>query len=280
MASVKSPLRSMLKPLLFKVLGKRGYKWAQYYAKKKDIQNRLVEEIEMELLPSLVKEKDEVLDIGANYAYYTERLARLVTKGKVYAFEPIPFTFDVARMLVKKFRLANVEIYQKGVGEKTATVEFSVPVLDFGSLSAGQAHVAGRKNEMIKGSDYYVSEKSESFNCEVVDIDSFLSDRLTNLTFIKIDIEGAEYFALKGMESTLQKFKPVILIEIVPLFLKSFGIELPFFQNYIQNTIGYEILEYNSTTKKLNKLQGEIAKDRNYILIHKERLLNYNNLIA
>ncbi|MEI9806548.1 MAG: FkbM family methyltransferase [Bacteroidota bacterium] len=52
-----------------------------------------------------------------------------------------------------------------------------------------------------------------SFDCEVVDIDSFLLPKLKKLTFVKIDIEGAEYFALKGMEKTLQQFKPVILIE-------------------------------------------------------------------
>src|SRR3981081_3931150 len=99
MASVNSPIRKFLKPILFKLLGKKGYKWAQFYGKKKDIVNRLVEEIEMELLPQLVKKDDEVLDIGANYAYYTERLSRLVPLGKVYAFEPIPFTYEVAEML-------------------------------------------------------------------------------------------------------------------------------------------------------------------------------------
>ncbi|MEI9806546.1 MAG: hypothetical protein WDO16_00980 [Bacteroidota bacterium] len=54
MASVKSPLRRIIKPILFKLLGKKGYKWAQFYGKKKDITNKLVEEIEMELLPQLV----------------------------------------------------------------------------------------------------------------------------------------------------------------------------------------------------------------------------------
>src|SRR6185295_19469917 len=119
MASVQSPIRNFLKPILFKILGKKGYKLAQYYGKKRDIEKRLVEEIEMELLPQLVHKNDEVLDIGANFAYYTERLSRLAPEGKVYAFEPIPFTYSVAVMLVKKFGLKNVELYDKGVGQKT-----------------------------------------------------------------------------------------------------------------------------------------------------------------
>ena len=77
MASVNSPVRKFIKPLLFRLLGKRGYKYAQFYGKMRDIDHRLVEEKEMELLPLFVKPGDSVLDIGANYAYYTDRLSRL-----------------------------------------------------------------------------------------------------------------------------------------------------------------------------------------------------------
>lgn len=279
MASVKSPLRNFVKPILFKLLGKRGYKWAQYYAKKKDIKNRLVEEKEMELLPGLLKNDDEVLDIGANYAYYTERLSRLTPNGKVYAFEPIPFTFEVASMLIKKLKLHNVNLYNKGVGQKTEIMRFSVPKMDIGTLSAGQAHMADRNNEMVKGSDYFVSEKTEEFNCEVVDIDSFLFSSFKNLSFVKIDIEGAEYFALQGMENTLATFKPAILIEIVPVFLKSFSIEIDFFQKYIEKTLGYKVFIYNSDKKTL-EASASLLQDRNYILLHASKLSDYKHLIT
>lgn len=279
MASVKSPIRTILKPILFKLLGKKGYKWAQYYAKKKDIEQRLVEEIEMELLPSLVSEDDDVLDIGANYAYYTERLSKLVPKGHVYAFEPIPFTFDVAQMLVKKLKLGNVSIYQKGVGQKKEILRFNVPKMGYGSISAGQAHVSGRDNNMIKGSDYFVSDQNEEVDCEVVDIDSFLLPSLKKLSFVKIDIEGAEYFALKGMEKTIARFQPVILIEIVPLFLKSFSLDMAFFQNFIEKDLGYTIFEYSQQKKKIERTDGPVVKDRNYILIHNSKLSNFQKLI-
>ncbi|WP_462252908.1 FkbM family methyltransferase [Ferruginibacter sp.] len=279
MSSINSPIRNFVKPILFKLLGKNGYKYFQYIGKKKDIKNRLIDEIEMEFLPSILKPADESLDIGANYAYYTERLSKLSPLGKVYAFEPIPFTYDVASMIVKDLKLTNVLLYKKGVGERTETMRFSVPKLDFGSISAGQAHMKGRNNDMVKGSEYYVSEKTEEFDCEVIDIDSFLSGSLTNLSFVKIDIEGAELFALKGMKNTLRKFKPVILIEIVPLFLKSFNIAISDFQNYIKNDLGYNIYMYNSNSKKLELLNSEIIKDRNYILIHKDKVNQFLQFI-
>lgn len=278
MASVQSPLRSFIKPILFKILGRRGYKLAQYYGKKRDIEKRLVEEIEMELLPEIVHKDDEVLDIGANFAYYTERLARLAPEGKVYAFEPIPFTHSVAAMLVKKFGLKNVELYDKGVGQKTETMRFSVPKQKIGAISAGQAHMGNRNNDMIKGTEYYIPGTEEEFDCKVVDIDSFLLPSLQKLTFVKIDIEGAEYFALKGMEKTLQRFKPVILIEIIPVFLKSFSIDGAFFQEYIEKNLGYSIFIYDDKIKKL-QATNSIAIDRNYILIHANKVSDYKNLI-
>lgn len=281
MVSVNSPFRRFVKPVLFKLFGKRLYKHFQYLGKLKDIKERLVEEPEIELLPYFIQEQDEVLDIGANYAYYTERMANLCKKGKVYAFEPIPFTAEVAQKIIKKLRLDNVVFYQKGVSNKRETVKFSVPKLDFGAISAGQAHIGTRNNDLIKGSEFHISDNYETFDCEVVDIDTFLLPSLKNLTFIKIDIEGAEYFALQGMKNTLLQFKPVILIEIVSLFLKSFNVSIEEFQHYIEKELGYVIFEYDQPAKKLIQITGKpIEKEKNHILIHADKVKNFSHLIA
>jgi hypothetical protein len=76
MASVNSPIRILLKPLLFKLFGKNFYAKFQFYTKIKDIDNKLVEEKEMELLPYFLKKDSNSIDIGANYAYYTISMAQ------------------------------------------------------------------------------------------------------------------------------------------------------------------------------------------------------------
>src|SRR6476469_9980174 len=148
MAHVDSSVRSLVKPFLFKVLGERGYFWFQLYGKMRDIKYRLVEEDEMELLPLLIKPNDEVFDIGANYAYYTVRMAELVKNGHVDAFEPIPFTYKVCKKRVDKKKLKNVDVHNVGVGNANEVVQFEVPLADFGGISAGQAHISGRDNDM------------------------------------------------------------------------------------------------------------------------------------
>jgi FkbM family methyltransferase len=279
MASVNSPIRTYIKPLLFKLMGKRAYKYAQLYGKLRDIKHKLVEEKEMLLLPALVAEGDTVLDIGANFAYYTERLSRLVgNSGKVIAFEPIPFTFEVCRMIVKKLGLKNVMLYNKGVADKTAQVQFSAPKLGFGGISAGQAHIAGRQNEEKDRKKYYNFSDDEYFDCQVVDLDSF-GLNITKLTFVKIDIEGAELLAMKGMEKLLMQHRPVLLIEVQQYFLRGFGINENEFRKYITNDLGYVICFMDEQTDKLVKLNGEFFDD-NFILLPAERVGNYQNLLA
>lgn len=280
MASVKSLVRTIVKPILFKLMGKSGYKYAQMYGKIRDIEHRLVEEKEMNLLPLIVKEGDTVFDIGANYAYYSERLSKLVgNSGTVHAFEPIPFTYEVCAMIVKKLNLKNVNLHNKGVSDKTMTVEFSVPKLDFGGISAGQAHISGRTIDVDKKLDYYNFDSEEKVQCEVVDLDSFLGDKISNLSFVKIDIEGAEYMALKGMEKMIQTHKPILLLEIQPTFLKGFNIDESDFKSYLTSDLGYQLFVFNSITCKLNYYTETSFADDNYILVHMDKVDSQKHII-
>jgi FkbM family methyltransferase len=278
MSTLKSGIRSFAKPILYKLLGDKFYKYAQYYGKKRDIKFRLIDEREMFLLPEFIKPGDTVLDLGANFAYYTERMSKIVgDKGKVFAYEPIPFTFDVLKMLVKHFKLNNVTYYQKGVSNKTETVKFTVPKMDIGTLSTGQAHISGRNNDAGNNQDYQFKQE-ETFDCEVVSLDEFYNNSLPNLTFIKIDIEGAELFALQGAKNILLQYKPVILIEINPVFLEGFGLTDAAMLNFIKET-GYEIFYLNDDTKKLVLLDKPLW-EYNFILIPAEKISMYKNIIS
>ena len=49
--------------------------------------------------------------------------------------------------------------------------------------------------------------------CSTKPLEPVKFEELNSLKFIKIDIEGFEYEALLGMQKTLSKFKPMLLIE-------------------------------------------------------------------
>lgn len=277
MASVKSPIRSFLKPLFFKLIGKNGYLLMQYFAKKKDIEQKLVEEPEMELLPKFISSKSNVIDIGANYAYFTHRFANLCSSGHVYAFEPIPFTFRVAEKIVRSYGFKNVDLFRLGVGNENVQTVFEVPLQSFGAYSAGQAHLSGRNNE-LKGKDkHYQFESHEKVTCEIIRIDDFkLIDK--QIDFIKMDIEGAELFALKGMKTLLLKDQPVVLLEINPFFLEGFDIKESELKEFIKE-IGYSTYVYNTQKKKLVHYTSDFIES-NYILIPSSKIGKYIDLIS
>lgn len=279
MASVNSPIRKFVKPLFYKLLGRKGYKYVQARAKIRDIEQRLVEEKEMKLLPHFISEGDEVIDLGANYAYYIERMSKLVqSSGKVFGFEPIPFTYEVCELVVKKLGFKNVELFPFASGNKNENLEFRVPKLDFGGISAGQSHLAIRNNEMEGKENYYSFQDEEIVKCKSVTIDDFLLPKLNKLTFVKIDIEGAEYFALEGMIKTLEKFKPVILVEIQPFFLKGMGVQESELVNLVTKKMGYEIYVLKKGEKKLAKVEGALWDD-NYILIHSNSIQQFQDIM-
>jgi hypothetical protein len=57
---------------------------------------------------------------------------------------------------------------------------------------------------------------------ETITLDKYIIDnKISKINLIKLDIEGAEYYALKGMLNTLEKYKPNIIIEISPDVLSS-----------------------------------------------------------
>ena len=262
MSTINSPLRRFLKPLLFRLFGKTLYPWFQYKAKVKDIDSHLVDEDELDVLPWFINQQDEAIDIGANFGYYAVPMGRIAKK--VYAFEPIPFTYEVCKKVLRHYRLNNVELFKNGIGVNNEKMIFSVPVMDFGGISAGQAHLNGRKENGIA-----VSQKNQEVECEVITIDSLL-DTFEKISFVKMDIEGAEYFALKGMKGTLEKFRPAILIEINPDFLKGFGISEQELNELIDLT-GYKVFSYDKKMGKLIKWGKPYIED-NYLLLHQDRI--------
>jgi FkbM family methyltransferase len=268
----------VIKPLLYRMVPQQVYFWLHCYGKRRDIRLRLVEEREMDLLPDFVRPGDEVIDLGANYAYYSARMSNLVgAAGRVYAFEPIPSTSRVFKHLIASLKIENVELVEKGAGARSERVVFRVPLQDFGAPSAGIAHIGTRNNDLPGRDQCYAFNRHRDVACDVVAIDEFLLPRLSRLSFIKIDIEGAEYFALQGMRKTLEKFKPVVLVEIQPFFLKGFGISEEQMQGLIRD-LGYEMFAYDQLSHRLTPFRGHLP-DFNYFLIHRSAVDRYPHLV-
>jgi FkbM family methyltransferase len=158
-----------------------------------------------------VSEDAVVFDIGANIGYYSIIAAKQATTGVIYSFEPYSDSFSLLQRNIAFNKLSNI-----------------IPV------QAAISNENGEKKLFITGSDNTGMTgltKAENFSgrietVQAISLDEWIKKtRLKRITIIKMDIEGSEYNALKGMEGLLQKCKPVLFIEISNSLLKSYGVD-------------------------------------------------------
>lgn len=265
--------RRVLKKIFFPLLNERSYRVIQGTAKAWDILTGSWYEPELDLVPFTVRPGDTVLDIGANYGFYSFHLSRAVgPSGRVYAFEPVPFTHATLALVAKILQFKNVEIVPKGCSDRNGIVSFTLPVQHSGPLSAGLAHLGQRNNERSGKGTHFPYEKTREILCDVIALDDFLP-KLRILSFIKCDIEGAELLAFRGAERMIREHRPTVLCEINPWFLEGFGIQLQELVEFFFEK-GYQLYRYVGQNKrgKLKVTTPEEVVEDNFLFVHPQRL--------
>jgi FkbM family methyltransferase len=144
-----------------------------------------------------------VVDVGANYGYYTLLLAWLVGDGgRVIAVEPNPAAAAKLR--------DSIEL--NGVVSRTRVVSAAA-----GAVDGGEALLfvpdGEPKNASIVGSPEAVGSRAGILHAvPQVTLDR-IADDLTRINFVKIDAEGAEEAIISGMRRTLARDKPGLVLE-------------------------------------------------------------------
>jgi FkbM family methyltransferase len=150
------------------------------------LENKSYEDGTTRLFRDLIKPDMTVVDIGANVGYYTLIAGRLVgPKGRVFAFEPAPETFDLLSRCVATNRLDNVEAVQAAVAEKSGTAKLFL------------------SPDPITHSLYGKGELG-SVEVPMISLDSFLRGHGGRVDVVKIDVEGGELKVIEGMRETIR----------------------------------------------------------------------------
>lgn len=135
-----------------------------------------------------VKDRGTALDIGAHYGTWSVGFAQAGFR-KVLSFEPMPDVHEVLKNNAAGHD--SIETYMFALGEKRKEV-----LMDRGEENTGQGHINAAK---------------QPGNVIVVPLDEFQYD---DLDLIKMDVEGYEYFVLKGGQKTIMKHKPALCLEL------------------------------------------------------------------
>lgn len=137
---------------------------------------------------------DTIVDIGAHVGSFTVRAAKKACKGLVVALEPHPENFQLLLRNVELNGLTNVIALQVACG----------------STSGKARLVIGAWSSAHRLADI---ESSKNVGVRVATLDDLLDEvRVSHVSMIKIDAEGAELDILRGADSVLRRDRPKLSI--------------------------------------------------------------------
>lgn len=153
----------------------------------------------------LVKPGMTVVEIGANFGYFTTLGGALVgTSGTYYAFEPNDDTCRYLESSVTVNGLAKiVTVVNKAVSDQSGTT-----TLHKSTAYSTNTNITLMNLEELAGMAASFTETS----VDVVSLDEFFAPREQRIDIVKIDAEGSEPRILRGMERILRENEDIVLI--------------------------------------------------------------------
>lgn len=161
----------------------------------------------VKLFDSLLRDGDCVLDIGANIGCTSLLFSQRARQ--VYGFEPSPSTFRLLQQNLNAANAGNVEAVNVGLGKSAGSFEltFSADNRSGGFVSDRVQASAGHQVEQIR----------------IIDGDAWMREaQVGQVDFIKIDVEGFEQHVIEGLAQTIERCKPVVVLELNHWSLNAF----------------------------------------------------------
>lgn len=150
------------------------------------------------------------IDIGANIGTHSYNYFKQLAPGKsLYSFEPNKIVFECL-----SFNVPNAIRLPLALGS-----EVSLLPLNINETNPGASYLGGKSNNLVP----------------IITLDSLL---LVDVSYVKIDVEGFEYFVLSGARETIINNFPNIWVELNPGYMSRAGRTLQDFLGLI-NELDY-----------------------------------------
>jgi FkbM family methyltransferase len=186
------------------------------------MQNGRYEAEETDIAKTVIQPSDVAVDIGANIGYFSILMAKRCRY--VYAFEPSRDNIEILEKNIRLNELSHkISAYRNAISDSVGEIKLHLCPLNHGM-------------HRIYPSQHCVN---------VEPVGSIKLDTMINLypsvNFIKMDVEGAELYALRGMRSTIEKWKPNIMMEFHPPSIYESGCNPRDIYDYLKN-FDYDIM--------------------------------------
>lgn len=166
-----------------------------------------------------VTNHDCAIDGGAHVGTWSRVMSGAFEK--VIAVEPSHDTFECLTFNLQQAGCANVDCRHLALGDAPGQIAMH--------LDPVQAEKANTGARFVRPGGDIAVETIDSWN-------------LPSLGFLKLDIEGSEYVALRGAKDTLQRCRPIVLFENKWLWTVHYGVPKNAVAQFL-TSIGYRMLE-------------------------------------
>jgi len=153
----------------------------------------------------LKKYNGSFIDCGCNFGAYSIPIAKEFEDQNVYAFDASKKAIHKLKQNIDLNKITNITYFNIGIGDKNTEAYFNEEISDL--KNDGSFRFTQDKN----------NEKTKIYKLD----DVFENDKISikeNIV-IKLDLEGFDFLALKGLTKTLNRSKVIIFIEISKMLL-------------------------------------------------------------
>ncbi len=216
----------------------------------------MYEKDDSEMLFKLVKDGDNIFDIGANIGWYSNHLAKKFPNSTIYSFEPIPETFNQITANTELNGATNIRLNNLALSSKKEKLVFYYSPSITGASSSQNIT---ENHNMTK------------IELEAETIDNFMiTNSITKLDFIKCDVEGAEYFVYQGGLETFKNKKPIIFTEMLRKWAAKFDYHPNDIINYFFQ-FGYKCFIANKGKLKIVDEVDDQTIETNFFFLHESK---------
>jgi FkbM family methyltransferase len=210
----------------------------------------------LDIMKKLIPSNGTFFDIGANIGWYSLNMKKLYSDLNIYAFEPVPKTFNYLITNLELNSLNGVKTFNFGFSNQEG--KFDIYYYPQVSGNASLSNLSGNENV-------------EKISCTIKRLDDFIkTESIENIDFIKCDVEGAEFSVLKGAKETIVKFQPIILIELLRKWAAKFNYHPNDVIEYLAK-LNYQV--YTIVDEKLVSF-GKVTDntiETNYVFLNREK---------
>jgi FkbM family methyltransferase len=182
----------------------------------------------VDVAKQFINKSTSVLDLGSNFGQMSIIFSKLVgNEGKVYSFEAAPDIFEIFTKNISANDRSNIVAVCNAVYNTTGEKKI-YPIPDFKRFSSYGSY--GIDPNAVDGRAV-----------ETIAIDSM--DIREPISFMKVDVQGSDLFAMQGAKETIMRNRMPIIFEFEEQFQKDFGTTFTDYMRFVDEEIGYKVIE-------------------------------------